>query len=145
MNIGEFWELGHVADAELQSELRRLVAGGSRTEAGIIAHLAEVEERRPHLEAGSSSLFHYCCARLALSESEAFHRLTAVRLARRFPLIFAMIARREIHLSGVCLLRDFITPENHRELLAEAACAARNVRVCARFRLRPLGPLTFVS
>ncbi len=121
MNIGEFWDLDRVADGELQSELRRLLANGSRTEARIIAHLAAVEERRLHLEAGSSSLFHYCCARLGLSESEAFHRLTAARLARRFPLIFAMIACREIHLSGVCLLRDFLTPENHRELLADAA------------------------
>jgi hypothetical protein len=36
-------------------------------------------------------------------------------------VVFAMIERREIHLSAVCLLRDYLTPENHLELLAEAS------------------------
>jgi hypothetical protein len=125
---GEFWELGHVDDRELQRALLQLLASGSRTEARIIAHLAAVEERRLHLEAGSSSLFGYCCARLGLSENEAFHRITAARLARRFPLIFGLIERREIHLTAVCLLRDYLTPENHRELLAEAS-GKRKVQV----------------
>jgi hypothetical protein len=70
---------------------------------------------------GYSSLFDYCVRRLGLSESEAFHRLTAARIARRFPIVFAMIERREIHLTAVCLLRDYLTPENHLELLAEAS------------------------
>jgi hypothetical protein len=116
-----FWQLGHVANGELQRKLLQLLAIGSRTEAHIIAHLAEVEDRRLHLEAGCSSLFDYCWRRLGLSENEAFHRLTAARLARHFPLIFSLIAERRIHLTAVCLLRDFLTPENHRELLAEAA------------------------
>jgi len=121
MGNGEFWELGHVEDGDLQGELRRLLLSGSRTEARILAHLAAVEERRLHLEAGSSSLFDYCCGRLGLSESEAFHRITAARLARRFPAIFGLIEARQLHLTGVCLLRDYLTPENHQELLAEAS------------------------
>jgi len=120
MNNGEFWELGHVADGELQSELVRLLANGSRTEARILAHLVAVEERRLHFEAGSSSLFDYCCKHLSLSENEAFHRITAARLARRFPVIFGLIERRALHLTAVCLLRDYLTPDNHRQLLAEA-------------------------
>jgi hypothetical protein len=54
-------------------------------------------------------------------ESEAFHRLTAARIAQRFPAVFGMVERREIHLSAVCLLRDYLTPEDHLELLAEAS------------------------
>src|SRR5450432_743725 len=120
MANGAFWELGDVTDRDLQSELARLLLSGSRTEARIVAHLAAVEERRLHLEGGSSSLFDYCCGRLGLSESEAFHRITAARLARRFPAIFGLLDARQIHLTGVCLLRDYLTPENHRELLEEA-------------------------
>src|SRR5450432_1195787 len=118
---GEFWELDHATDRELQSELTRLPASGSRTEARIIAHLAAVEDRRLYLEAGSSSLFDYCWRRLGLSENEAFHRITAARLARRFPAIIGLIERRAMHLSAVCLLRDYLTPENHQELLQEAS------------------------
>jgi hypothetical protein len=70
MNSGAFWELGGVTDLDLQAELTRLLASGSRTEARIIAHLATVEERRLHLEAGSSSLFDHCLHRLGLSETK---------------------------------------------------------------------------
>ncbi|HWZ88065.1 MAG TPA: hypothetical protein VNW92_04425 [Polyangiaceae bacterium] len=121
MDSGAFWELGDVTDRDLQAELTRLLARGSRTEARIIAHLAAVEERRLHLAAGSSSLFEYCLRRLGLSESEAFHRITAARLARRFPAIFGLLEQRAVHLTAVCLLRDHLTPENHRELLEEAS------------------------
>jgi 5-methylcytosine-specific restriction endonuclease McrA len=121
MDSGAFWELGDVTDRDLQAELTLLLASGSRTEARIIAHLAAVEERRLHLVAGSSSLFDYCCHRLGLSESEAFHRIAVARWARRFPVIFGLIEQRAVHLTAVCLLRDYLTPENHRELLEEAS------------------------
>jgi hypothetical protein len=121
MDSGAFWELANVADRDLEVELARLLANNSRTEARIIAHLAAVEERRLHLEAGSSSLFDYCCRRLGLSENEAFHRITAARLARRFTAIFGLVERRALHLTAVCLLRDYLTPQNHRELLDEAS------------------------
>jgi hypothetical protein len=121
MNGGAFWELSVVRDRDLQAELTRLLASGSRTESRIIAHLAAVEERRLHLAAGGSSLFDYCVHRLGLSENEAFHRITAARLARRFPAIFGLIEQRAVHLSAVCLLRDYLTPKNHRELLEEAS------------------------
>jgi hypothetical protein len=121
MMSGAFWELADVTDRDLQTELARLLANGARTEARVIAHLAAVEERRLHLEAGSSSLFHYCCSRLGLGENEAFYRITAARLARRFPAIFGFIERRTVHPTAVCLLRDYLTPENRRELLDEAS------------------------
>jgi hypothetical protein len=121
METGVFWDLGRISDEQLRAALATLLASGCRTEARIIAHIAEVEERKLHAKDGSPSLFDYCVRQLRLSESEAFHRLTAARIARRYPVVFAMIERREVHLTAVCLLRDYLTAENHLELLAEAS------------------------
>ncbi|HEY3666173.1 MAG TPA: hypothetical protein VGL19_09245 [Polyangiaceae bacterium] len=121
MKTGVFWQLGNVSDAQLRSDLRTLLASGYRTEARIIAHIAEVAERKLHLKDGSSSLFDYCLTTLGLSNGEAFHRMTAATIARQYPIVFSLIERREIHLTAVCMLRDYLTPENHLELLAEAS------------------------
>jgi hypothetical protein len=121
MNEGKFWCLEAVSDAGLQAGLKELLTKGARTEARIIAHLAEVDARKLHLAMGASSLFDYCLSRLSLSNNEAFHRITAARLARRFPVIFDLLERRDVHLTAVCLLRDHLTIENHAELLREVS------------------------
>jgi 5-methylcytosine-specific restriction endonuclease McrA len=121
MATREFWKLSAVSDQELLRDLNGLVAAGARMEARFVAHLAEVEERRLHLKAATSSLFDYCLRRIGLSESEAFHRITAARLARKFPLIFELLEARAIHLSALRVLRDHLTSENHRDLLANAS------------------------
>jgi hypothetical protein len=121
MNEGKFWCLEAVSDAVLQKGLKALLTKGARTEARIVAHLAEVDARKLHLAMGASSLFDYCLSRLGLSNNEAFHRITAARLARRFPLIFELLERRDVHLTAVCLLRDYLTIENHAELLREVS------------------------
>jgi hypothetical protein len=121
MNERGFWRLDGVSDARLQSGLKELLANGARTEARIVAHLAEVDARKLHLTMGASSLFDYCLTRLGLSNNEAFHRITAARLARKFPVIFELLERRDVHLTAVCLLRDYLTPENHLELLRDVS------------------------
>jgi hypothetical protein len=121
METLDFWELGGISDQALRSGLSALLASGYRTEARIIAHIAEVGERKLHLKDGSPSLFDYCLTQLGLSNGETFHRMTAAAIARRFPVVFSLIERRQIHLTAVCLLRDYLTPENHLELLAEAS------------------------
>ena len=121
MNEGKFWYLEAVSDAVLQEGLKELLATGARTEARIVAHLAEVDARKLHLAMGASSLFDYCLSRLGLSNNEAFHRITAARLARRFPVIFELLERRDVHLTAVCLLRDHLTIENHAELLGQVS------------------------
>ena len=120
MDTWEFWRLAQTSDERLRSDLRDLLASGYRTEARIIAHIAEVEDRKLHLRDGSESLFEYCVSQLGLSNSEAFHRITAARIARQFPMVFTLVEQRALHLTAVCLLRDYLTQENHRELLAVA-------------------------
>jgi len=120
METRGFWVLDGVSDDGLRVDLARLVASGCRTEARIVAHLAAFDERRLYLSDGFPSLFEYCLTRLGLSNSEAFHRITAARVARRFPVVFELLEQRRVHLTAICLLRDHLTADNHRELLAEA-------------------------
>ncbi len=49
-----FWLLGEVSDARLRSGLAELLTAGYRTEARIIAHLAEAEQRKLHLRTAAS-------------------------------------------------------------------------------------------
>jgi hypothetical protein len=125
MSARGFWSLEEVADELIERRLADLLQSGGRTEARVLAHLAEMDERRLHLRAGFGSLFEYCLKRLRMSEDEACRRIGAARLARRFPAIFALIDQRKLHLTGACLLRHYLTPENHRELLAEACGKTR--------------------
>ena len=87
-------------------------------EARLVAHLAEVEARRLHLVIGCSSLYDYCRKRLGLSDYEAFVRIAAARVARECPVVFGMLERRELHLTAICEVRDFLTTENHHQLRA---------------------------
>jgi hypothetical protein len=104
-------------DAELLAELHTLVASERELTARIVAHLGEVEERRLHLLAGYSSMFDFCVRRLRLSESAAYRRIVAARLARKFPVIYERLASGAVHLSALALLRDRLTNDNHLELL----------------------------
>ncbi len=61
----------------------------------LLAHLAELDERRLYVELGFPSLFAYCKESLGLSESSAGRRITAARVGRRFPGVFAAVARGE--------------------------------------------------
>ena len=119
-NDVNFWELRQVSDLELEQDLKQLLGAGARTEARVVAHLAEVEARRLHLRAGFRSLFEYCLVGLGFSEFEAVFRISAARTACKYPVIFELLERRELHLSGVHLLRNYLTSDNHQQLLDEA-------------------------
>ena len=119
MNGREFWALQDVSNEALEASLSRLLGAGARVEARVVAHLAEVEERRLHLLAGCSSMYDYCRKRLGLSDYEAFIRIATARVARKYQVVFELLERRELNLTAVCEVREFLTVANHRELLAE--------------------------
>jgi hypothetical protein len=114
-----FWRLEDVSNEALLGGLKALLVTAARTDARVVAHLAELDARRLTL-LGGVSLFEYCTKRLGLSEHEAYFRIAAARAARKFPLIFELLERRELHLTAVALLSKYLTRENHFELLAEA-------------------------
>jgi 5-methylcytosine-specific restriction endonuclease McrA len=114
------YALSHLSDEALLRGLSTLVAQDRATTASMLAHIAEVDERRLYLPAGYDSMFSYCVGELRLSEEAAFKRIHAARTARRFPAIFVAVAEGRLHLSAVVMLAPHLTEGNADELLAAA-------------------------
>src|SRR5262245_30071797 len=87
---GELLDLDGVSDESLASSMTRLVRVDRRVSARLLAHLAEIEERRLHLKHAFPSMFEYCLS-LGMSEDEAGRRLCAARVARQFPIVFSLV------------------------------------------------------
>jgi hypothetical protein len=131
--------LAHLSDGDLTAEVARLACSARRTTADLIAHLAEFEARRLHLAAGFESLFLYCTQVLRLSEHEAYNRIEAARLARRYPQILELLANGAVTLTTVRLLSPHLTDENHEHLLTAASGLRKNdvEKLIARYFPKP--------
>ena len=110
-----------LSDPELVAEVTRLAACEKDTTASLIAHLAELYGRRLHEREGFSSLFTYCRDVLRHSDSEAYDRMKAAKVARRYPVVLGLLASGSMNLTTVRLLAPHLTRKNHEELLAEAS------------------------
>jgi hypothetical protein len=142
--------LEQLSDAELLDSTRRFVGHSNQMLAELLLHLGEVEERGIHRARACSSLYTYCIYELRFSEDEAFRRVAAARLVRRFPALFDAVASGELHLTGLLLLGPHLTEANLVEVLARAK--HRTKREIARLvrlldplpavlaRIEPLGP-----
>jgi hypothetical protein len=86
------WSLHLLADDELLRQLSDLLRQSRRNEADVIAHLAEVDERRLYVRTAAPSLFAYCTEVLHFSEPEAYLRITAARASRQHPVLLTMLA-----------------------------------------------------
>src|SRR3972149_4284495 len=96
--------LADLSDQDLLARTMHLAADERRATALLIAHLAELDARRPSLAEGSSSLFTYCTQVLRLSEHAAYGRIAAARAARRFPLLLEMLGAGSVTLTTVAPL-----------------------------------------
>ena len=98
--------------------LATLVARGCTHTADLVAHIGEVDSRRLFVPAAHPSMFSYCVNVLHFSEQAAYKRIRVARMARRFPEIFDALAQGRVHLSGLFLLKAYMTRRNADELLA---------------------------
>jgi len=110
-----------LSDSELVAEVARLATSERQTTADLVAHLAELDERRLHRRAGYPSLFVYCTEVLRLSEGGAYNRIEAARTARRFPQVLDLLSRGELNLGTLRLLGPCLTSENHEQLFNAAS------------------------
>jgi hypothetical protein len=128
----------HLSDVELEHEVRYLAGREREATATLVAHLAEFDERRLYLAAGFSSLFKYCCEVLRLSEAEAYNRIEAARVARRFPRVLDSLSEGSLNITTVRILASALTVENHLELFSAASGKSKReveelvVRYCPR-------------
>ena len=122
--------IAHLSNQALLEETERLASTARRTNATLIAALAEVDARKLWADIGCSSLYTYCVQVLRFSEQEAYLRMEAARVIRRFPIVLEMLADGEITLTNIGLLKPHLTSENHVELLK--AARGRSKREVAR-------------
>ena len=76
--------LKSISDDDLLRRLSGLVQQSRRVESELVAHIAEVDERRLYAREACSSMFAYCTEVLHLSEWEAYLRIAGSSL--NFPV-----------------------------------------------------------
>jgi 5-methylcytosine-specific restriction endonuclease McrA len=118
-------DLQAVSDDELLRRLGQLVRQSRRTEADVVAHIGEVEERRLFARFAFSSMYAYCTEALHFTEAEAYRRITVARAARKHPALLEMLRDGRLHLTGLALLLPRLTPANRDEVLLRATHASK--------------------
>ena len=118
-------ELQSISDHELLQRLSDLVSRSRRVESDLVAHIAEVDERRLYARQASSSMFAYCTELLHLSEHEAYLRITAARASRKHPMLLEMLSDGRLHLTAIGMLAPHLTEGNRETLLARACLRSK--------------------
>ena len=111
--------ISQMSDDEILRRLLELLQNSRRVEAELIAHMAEVDERRIYRKT-SSSMFKYATEVLHLSEAEAYLRIEAARASRKHPMLLDMLSDGRLHLSGIAVLAPILTEANRESVLARA-------------------------
>ena len=113
--------LQSIPDCVLLHRLAELVSQSRRVEADIVAHIAEVDERRLYAREAFPSMFVYCTTVLHLSEAEAYFRIAVARASREHPMLLTMLADGRLHLTGIAMLAPHLTRANRDGLLERAS------------------------
>ena len=116
----EVKKISALSDDELLVQLSDASKQSRRGEAALVAHIAEVDARGLYAREASPSMFRFCMDVLHLSEAEAYRRINAARLSRRFPVLLRMLEDGRIHLCGIAVISKHLTEANCEEVFAEA-------------------------
>src|SRR4051794_2430837 len=77
--------LASLCNEQLLSATREILRRACVVEADLLVHLAEIEERRLHLEMACSSMFAFCVMKLGFSEDATYNRLGVARVGGNSP------------------------------------------------------------
>ena len=134
--------IAHRSNQALLDETQRLATDVRHATAKLIAALAEVDARKLWADAGYGSLFTFCTQVLQFSEHEAYLRMEAARVVRKFPTALDMLDAGELTLTTLGLLKPHLTAENHGALFDGAR--GKSKRDVAR-QVATLNPAAFVE
>jgi len=112
--------LAAISDDDLLRGLAEVLSRSRRVETDLVAHIAEVDERRLYAREAFPSMFAYCTEALHLSESEAYLRIAVARASREHPMVLPMLGDGRLHLSGIALLAPHLGRQNRDVLLRRA-------------------------
>src|SRR5947208_12482543 len=96
--------IASLSNHQLLSATRDLVRRSCSTEADLLLHLGEIDERKLHLDRAFSSMFTFCTRELGFSEGAAYNRIFVARAGRRLPAVIEAVRSGRVHLAGLRLL-----------------------------------------
>jgi len=112
--------VARLSDQDLLAKVNDLAQRERDATVALVAHLAELDERRLYLAEGYPSLFKYCTELLHLSEHAAYNRIETARAVRHFPVLLEHLTVGWVTLFTVRRLAPHLTQENHHDVLALA-------------------------
>jgi len=110
-------QISRLSNKQLVAGTKSLNSDERRAKVKLIAHLAEISERRLHLELGYKSLFDYCTRGLNISEGSVWHRIQVANICRRFPAVLTGLADGRLSLTVAGKISPHLTKENHADLI----------------------------
>jgi 5-methylcytosine-specific restriction endonuclease McrA len=112
--------LAVLSHSQLLHRFGDLVCYDRRCTAEMLAVIAEVDQRKLWATHACPSMFAFCVEHFHMSEAVTAKRIWAARTARRFPVIYKMVAAGELHLGAIHRLAKHLTNDNHKTLLNRA-------------------------
>src|SRR4051794_40212203 len=128
-------------DDDLLACTRELVRKSFATEAELLLHLAEIDERKLYAERAFPSMHVFCVKELGFSEGAAYNRIGVARAARRWPAVLEALGSGAVHLAGLRVLVPHLSDENHESILAEASGKSKREIEAIAARLSPKPPV----
>ncbi|OFZ17667.1 MAG: hypothetical protein A2Z20_00420 [Bdellovibrionales bacterium RBG_16_40_8] len=113
-----------LSDSELEFCLRSKVSEERKITVEVIRLLEEVNSRNLHLERGYGSLIEYCIRDLGYSESSAYRRVAAMRVAKEIPQVTEALTEGRLSLVVVAQAHTFFkkTAKSKTELGEDKKC-----------------------
>jgi hypothetical protein len=106
-----------LTDAELLCGLQRLARADRALNVKLLMHLGELDARGVCREQAYGSTHEYAVKALHMSDAEAYLRLHAARLGRRFARVLELFGQGELHLTAIKLIGPILTNDNHLQVL----------------------------